>query len=84
MTLALEPGFQANEKPISEAIGDFVLSEKDLMASSPRSPARGTPPGADRDARRQTWRASSTLQAGLGAKRARDFKEQMLAAGLPV
>jgi hypothetical protein len=43
LTLALEPGFQASEKPITEVIADSVLSNGS-MASRQRSIATATRP----------------------------------------
>jgi len=84
LTLALETGFQANEKPISEAIADSVLSKQidGVEATLTRNgyttkvltEMLGVKPGELR----------ALFKQELGAERARDLKEQMLAAGLPV
>ncbi len=84
ITLALEPGFQENEKPISEAIADSVLSKQiDGVEATLTSKGYttkvltemlGVKPGQLR----------ALFKQELGAERARDFKEQMLAASLPV
>ncbi len=84
MTLALETGCQASEKPVSEAIVDSVLSKQidDLEPTLTRhgytlkvlTELLGTKPGEIRALFKQT----------LGVDRSREIKEQMLAAGLPV
>lgn len=84
MMLALETGYQASDKPISEAIVDSVLSKQidDLELTLTRhgytpkvlTELLGTKPGEIRALFKQT----------LGVDRSREIKEQMLAAGLPV
>lgn len=84
LTLALETGYQASEKPVGEAIVDSVLSKQidDLEPTLTRhgytpkvlTDLLGTKPGEIRALFKQT----------LGADRSREIKEQMLAAGLPV
>ena len=84
LTLALETGYQAREKPVGEGIVDSMLSKQidDLEPTPTRHgytakvPAEllDTNPGEVRAMFRQT----------LGAERSRELKEQMLAAGLPV
>lgn len=84
LTLALETGYQASEKPISEAIVDSVLSKQidDLEPTLTRhgytakvlTELLGTKPGEIRALFRQT----------LEPDRIRELKDQMLAAGLPV
>jgi hypothetical protein len=84
LTLALETGYQASEKPIGEAIVDAVLSKQidDLEPTLTRhgytakvlAELLDTRPGEVRALFRQT----------LGVERSRELKEQMLAAGLPV
>ena len=84
LTLALETGYQASEKPVGEAIVDSVLSKQidDLEPTLTRhgyttkvlAELLGAKPGDIRALFRQT----------LGTERSREMKEQMLAAGLPV
>ena len=84
LTLALETGYQASEKPVGEAIVDSVLSKQidDLEPTLMRhgytakvlSEMLGTKPAEVRALLRQT----------LEPDRARELKEQLLAAGLPV
>ena len=84
LTLALEAGYQASEKPVGEAIVDSVLSKQidDLEPTLTRhgytakvlAELLDTKPGEVRAMFMQT----------LGAERSRELKEQMLAAGLPV
>jgi type II secretory pathway predicted ATPase ExeA len=84
LTLALETGYQASEKPITEAIADSVLSKQidDLEPTLTRhdysarvlTEMLGTKPGEIKALFKQT----------LEPDRARELKEQMLAAGLPV
>ncbi len=84
LTLALETGYQASEKPVGEGIVDSVLSKQidDLEPTLTRhgytakvlAELLDTKPGEVRAMFRQT----------LGAERSRELKERMLAAGLPV
>jgi type II secretory pathway predicted ATPase ExeA len=84
LALALETGYQASEKPIGEAIVDSVLSKQidDLEPTLTRhgytekvlTAMLGTKPAELRALFRQT----------LEPDRARELKEQLLAAGLPV
>lgn len=84
LTLALETGYQASEKPVTEAIADSVLSKQidDLEPTLTRhgysarvlTEMLGTKPSEIRALFNQT----------LEPERARELKEQMLAAGLPV
>ena len=84
LTLALETGYQASEKPVGEGIVDSVLSKQidDLEPTLTRhgytakvlAELLDTKPGEVRALFRQT----------LGVERSRELKEQMLAAGLPV
>ena len=84
LTLALETGYQASEKPVGEALVDSVLSKQidDLEPTLTRhgytakvlTEMLGTKPGEIKALFKQT----------LEADRARELKEQMLAAGLPV
>jgi len=83
LTLALETGYQASEKPVGEAIVDSVLSKQidDLEPTLTRhgytakvlTEMLGTKPGEIKALFKQT----------LEVDRARELKEQMLAAGLP-
>ena len=84
LTLALETGYQASERPVGEAIVDSVLSKQidDLEPTLMRHgytvkvlcELLGTKPAEVRALFRQT----------LEPDRARELKEQLLAAGLPV
>jgi hypothetical protein len=84
LTLALETGYQASEKPVGEAIVDSVLSKQidDLEPTLTRhgytakvlTEMLGTKPGEIKALFKQT----------LEVDRARELKEQMLAAGLPL
>ena len=84
LTLALETGYQASERPVGEAIVDSVLSKQidDLEPTLMRHgysvkvlcELLGTKPAEVRALFRQT----------LEPDRAREIKEQLLAAGLPV
>jgi hypothetical protein len=84
LTLALETGYQASEKPVGEAIVDSVLSKQidDLEPTLTRhgytakvlTEMLGTKPGE----------IKALFKQMLGIDRARELKEQMLAAGLPV
>ena len=83
LTLAFETGYQASEKPVGEAIVE-VLSKQidDLEPTLTRNgytakvltEMLGTKPGEIKALFKQT----------LETDRARELKEQMLAAGLPV
>lgn len=84
LTLALETGYQASEKPVGETIVDSVLSKQidDLEPTLTRhgytvkvlAEMLGTKAGEINALFKQT----------LDADRVRELKEQMLAAGLPV
>ena len=84
LTLAPETGYQASEKPIGEAIVDPVLSKQidDLEPTLTRhgytakflAEMLGTKPAE----------IKAMFKQNLEADRARDLKEKMLAAGLPV
>jgi hypothetical protein len=84
LTLALETGYQASEKPVGEAIVDSVLSKQidELEPTLTRHgyttkvlcEMLGTKPGEIKALFNQT----------LEHDRTRELKEQMLAAGLPV
>ena len=96
LTLALQTGYRASEKPIGEAIMDCVLSKQiDDLEPSPtairlrRSGSRTQPEGLTRhgypakllDTR--TGEVRTLSRQTLGVERSRE-KEQMLAAGLPI
>ena len=84
LTLALETGLQASETPISEAIGDSVLSKQidGVEATLNRNgyitkvltEMLGVKPAALR----------ALFKHEFGSDRARELKEQMLATVLPV
>lgn len=84
LTLAFETGYEASEKPVTEAIVESVLSKQidDLEPTLTRhgytptvlSEMLGMKPGEIRALFKRT----------LEPDRAREVKEQMLAAGLPV
>jgi type II secretory pathway predicted ATPase ExeA len=84
LTLALETGFQASERPISEAVADSVLSKQidGIEATLTRNgytvkvltEMLNIKPGEIKAFYRQT----------LEPDRTRELKDQMLAAGLPV
>ena len=84
LTLALETGFQASEKPVTETIAASVLSKqidgveatlnRNGYTSKVLTEMLGVKPAELR----------ALFRHELGAERTRDLKEQMLAAGLPV
>jgi len=84
LTLALETGYQANEKPVNEAIIESVLSKQidDLEPTLTRhgystkilTEMLGT----------KTSEIRALFKQTLEPERARELKEQMLAAGLPI
>ena len=84
LTLALETGFQASEKPVTETIVDSVLSKqidgveatlnRNGYTSKVLTEMLGVKPAELR----------ALFRHELGAERSRELKEQMLAAGLPV
>jgi type II secretory pathway predicted ATPase ExeA len=84
LTLALETGYQASERPVGETLVDSVLSKQidDLEPTLTRhgytakvlTEMLGTKPGEIKALFKQT----------LEVDRARELKEQMLAAGLPL
>jgi type II secretory pathway predicted ATPase ExeA len=84
LTLALETGYQASEKPVSEAIIESVLS-KQIDDLEPTLARHGYTPkilaellGAKQAEIKAMFRQTLELD------RARELKDQMLAAGLPV
>ncbi len=84
LTLALETGFQASEKAVTETIADSVLSKqidgveatlnRNGYTSKVLTEILGVKPAELR----------ALFRHELGAERTRDLKEQMLAAGSPV
>ena len=84
LTLALETGFQASDKPVTEAIVDSVLSKQiDGVEAILNRNGYTTKVLTDMlGVKAAELRA--LFKNELGAERARDLKEQMLAAGLPV
>jgi len=84
LTLALETGYQASEKPVSEAIIESVLS-KQIDDLEPTLARHGYTPKilAELLGAKQT-EIRAMFRQTLEADRARELKEQMLAAGLPV
>lgn len=84
LTLALETGYQASEKPVTEAIAESVLSKQidDLEPTLTRhgytakvlTDMLGMKPGEIR----------ALFKHQLDPERTRELKEQMLAVGLPV
>ncbi|MGO9849914.1 MAG: ExeA family protein [Methylocella sp.] len=84
LTLALETGYQASEKPIGEAIVDSVLS-KQIDVLEPTLTRHGYTAKilAEMLGTKQV-EIKAMFKHNLEADRARDLKEKMLAAGLPV
>lgn len=84
LTLALETGFQASEKSITEATADSVLSKqidgveatlnRNGYTTKVLTGMLGVKAGEPR----------GLFKNELSAERTRDLKEQMLSAGLPV
>ena len=84
LTLALETGYQASEKPIGEAIVDSVLS-KQIDDLEPTLTRHGYTAKilAEMLGTKQV-EIKAMFKHNVEADRARDLKEKMLAAGLPV
>ena len=93
LTLALETGYQASEKPVGKGIVDSVLSNQiddlglanlrpDLEPTLTRHGYTAKVLAELLDTKPGEVRAMS--RQTLGAERSRELKEQMLAAGLPV
>jgi hypothetical protein len=84
LTLALETGYQASEKPIGEAIVDSVLSKQidDLEPTLTRHGYTAKVLAEMLGTKQAEIKAM--FKQNLEADRARDLKEKMLAAGLPV
>ncbi len=82
--LALETGYQASEKPIGEAIVDSVLSKQidDLEPTLTRHGYTAKVLAEMLSTKQAEIKAM--FKQNLEADRARDLKEKMLAAGLPV
>ena len=84
LTLALEIGYQASEKPISEAIVDSVLS-KQIDDMEPTLARHGyTPKVLAELLGAKPAEIKAMFRQTLEPDRTRELKEQMLAAGLPV
>jgi hypothetical protein len=84
LTLALEPGFQANEKPITEAIADSVLSKQIDGVEATLNRNGYTTKVLTEMLGVKAGELRGLFKNELGAERTRDLKEQMLSAGLPV
>ena len=85
LTLALETGYQASEKPVSEAIVEFRPVQADRRPGADADAARLHAEDPGRNAgRRKPGEIKALFSQTLEADRARELKEQMLAAGLPV
>lgn len=84
LTLALETGYQASEKPVSEAIIESVLSKQidDLEPTMARHGYTAKILSELLGAKQAEIKAM--FRQTLEPDRARELKEQMLAAGLPV
>lgn len=84
LTLALEIGYQASEKPISEAIVDSVLS-KQIDDMEPTLARHGyTPKVLAELLGAKPAEIKAMFRQTLDPDRTRELKEQMLAVGLPV
>jgi type II secretory pathway predicted ATPase ExeA len=84
LTLALETGFQASEKPITEAIADSVLSKQIDGVEATLNRNGYTTKVLTEMLGVKTGELRGLFRNELGAERTRDLKEQMLSAGLPV
>ena len=84
LILALETGLQADEKPISESIADSVLSKQIDGVEAILTRHGYTPKVLTEMLGVKTAELRALFRQDLPADRARDIKEQMLAAGLPV
>jgi hypothetical protein len=84
LTLALETGYQASEMPIGEAIVESVLSKQidDLEPTLTRHGYTAKVLAEMLGTKQAEIKAM--FKQNLEADRARDLKEKMLAAGLPV
>ena len=84
LTLALETGYQTSDKPISEAIVDSVLS-KQINDMEPTLSRHGyTPKILAELLGAKPAEIKALFRQALTPERAKEIKEQMLAAGLPV
>lgn len=84
LTLALETGYQASERPVTEAIVESVLS-KQIDDMEPTLARHGyTPKVLSELLGAKPAEIKSMFRQTLEPERAREIKEQMLAAGLPV
>ena len=84
LTLAFETGYQASEKPITEAIVESVLS-KQIDDLEPTLTRHGyTPAVLSEMLGMKPSEIRALFKRTLEPDRAREVKEQMLAAGLPV
>ena len=84
LTLALETGFQASEKPITEAIADSVLSKQIDGVEATLNRNGYTTRVLTEMLGVKAGELRGLFKNELGAERTRDLKEQMLSAGLPV
>src|SRR3954464_15135866 len=84
LTLALEPGFQASEKPITEAIADSALSKQIDGVEATLNRNGYTTKVLTEMLGVKAGELRGLFKNELGAERTRDLKEQMLSAGLPV
>src|SRR3954466_6962151 len=84
LTLALETGFQASEKPITEAIADSVLSKQIDGVEATLNRYSYTTKVLTEMLGVKAGELRGLFRNELSAERTRDLKEQMLSAGLPV
>jgi hypothetical protein len=84
LTLALETGFQASEKPITEAIADSVLSKQIDGVEATLNRNGYTTRVLTEMLGVKAGELRGLFRNELSAERTRDLKEQMLSAGLPV
>ena len=84
LILALETGFQANEKPITETIADSVLSKQIDGVEATLNRNGYTTKVLTEMLGVKAGELRSLFKNELSAERTRDLKEQMLFAGLPV
>ena len=84
LTLALETGYQASERPVTESIVESVLS-KQIDDMEPTLARHGyTPKVLSELVGAKPAEIKAMFRQTLEPERAREIKEQMLAAGLPV
>jgi hypothetical protein len=84
LTRALETGFQASEKPITEAIADSVLSKQIDGVEATLNRNGYTTRVLTEMLGVKAGELRGLFRNELSAERTRDLKEQMLSAGLPV